>query len=367
MDSAAIKARARELGFDLVGIAPAVAPAGYAKFVDWLTAGYAGEMQYLPDRREAYQHPRHVLAGVKSIVMLAMNYGSIAPHPGAAGQGRIARYAWGTDYHDLLRGKLNEFAAWLAERSPAAAVRGVVDTAPLFERELAQLAGLGWIGKNTLLLNKQAGSWFFLAALLTSAELEPDEPHMTDHCGTCRACLDACPTDAFVAPYVLDSRRCISYLTIELRTLPPVEHRDAIGDWLFGCDICQEVCPWNHRAPATNEPEFAPRPGNNPVELASLFDLDDVAFRKRFRDTPLWRAKRRGLLRNAAIVLGNQRSSAAIAPLIRGLNDSEPLVRSASAWALRQFDSSVAHDALTARLLLETDPAVRTEIAGETR
>ncbi len=169
------------------------------------------------------------------------------PPRAAPGIGRVSRYAWGTDYHESLRERLNQLADFLTSRVPTAKVRGVVDTAPLLEGEFAQLAGLGWIGKNTLLLNKQAGSWFFLAALLTDVELAYDEPHAAEHCGTCRACLDACPTDAFVEPYVLDSRKCISYLTIELKSAIPVELRSGLGDWLFGCDICQDVCPWNHR------------------------------------------------------------------------------------------------------------------------
>ena len=216
----------------------------------------------------------------------------------------------------------------------AAKIRGVVDTAPLLEREFAQLAGLGWVGKHTLLINRQQGSWFFLAALITDVELSYDAPHETDHCGTCRACLDACPTGAFPQPYVLDATRCISYLTIELRDAVPAELRSGIGDWLFGCDVCQDVCPWNSRAPLSRQAEFAPRADSNPINLISLFDLDDATFRERFRHTPLWRPKRRGLLRNAAIVLGNRPTPAAIPALIRGLNDDEPLVRGACAWAL---------------------------------
>jgi epoxyqueuosine reductase len=230
------------------------------------------------------------------------------------------------------------------------------------EREFAQLAGLGWIGKNTLLLNKQFGSWFFLAALLTDAELEYDEPHLADHCGTCRACLDACPTDAFVAPYVLDARRCISYLTIELRGPIPSDLRSGVGDWLFGCDVCQDVCPWNNHAPLSDEPAFQPTGGMNPLAVAALFALDEAAFRARFRQTPLWRAKRRGILRNAAIVLGNQPDPAAIPALMIGLNDIEPIVRGACAWALGQFNSAAAEEALAARRAVETDRAVVDEI-----
>jgi epoxyqueuosine reductase len=298
-------------------------------------------MRYLASRATAYLHPRHVLDGVRSILMLAMPYRTAEPQPAKAGQGRVSRYAWGQDYHDLIWRRLDELARWLESRRPGCRVRGVVDTAPLLEREFALLAGLGWVGKNTLLLNKELGSWFFLAALLTDVELSYDEPYSADHCGTCTACLDACPTDAFVAPYVLDARKCISYLTIELREQIPTELRPGIGDWLFGCDVCQDVCPWNtreHNAAHTDELAFQPVPGMNPVDLVELFNLDDEAFRTRFRHTPLWRARRRGLLRNAAIALGNRPTDAALPALRKGLNDSEPLVREACQWALSKYE-----------------------------
>ena len=241
-------------------------------------------------------------------------------------------------------------------------MRGVVDTAPLLEREFAQLAGLGWIGKNTLLLNQRVGSWFFLAALLSDLELEYDDAHTADHCGTCRACLDACPTDAFEDAYVLDPRKCISYLTIESRQPIPRELRAPLGDWLFGCDVCQEVCPWNHRAPVTGESSFHPLHGMTAVDLVELFELDDAQFRARFRHTPLWRPKRRGLLRNAAIVLGNQRAPGALGALVRGLNDCEALVRGAAAWALGRYHHEPARAALRDRLARETETDVRAEI-----
>lgn len=336
--TAALKNHARQLGFALAGACPAVTPTGIQRFHEWLEAGFAGEMKYLDDRRSAYEHPRHVLDGARSLLLLGMPYRTAEPAEVMPGRGRVSRYAWGEDYHELIHGRLKQLAARLSELAPEARVRGVVDTAPLLERELAQLAGLGWIGKNTLLLNKRWGSWFFLAALLTDIELEYDSIQETDHCGTCRACLDACPTQAFVAPYVLDSRRCISYLTIELRGPVPSELRPGIGDWLFGCDVCQDVCPWNHRAAASEEPSLGPAVDTNPLDLIALFDLDEDAFRRRFRHTPLWRSKRRGLLRNAAIVLGNQRPPAARVALSRGLNDQEPLVREACAWALAQYE-----------------------------
>jgi epoxyqueuosine reductase len=320
-------------------------------------------MRYLADRREAYSDPKHVLDGVRSIVMLAMNYRTAEPVATGAGEGRVSRYAWGdADYHDLIRSRLNELADFLQEQVPQARVRGVVDTAPLLEREFAQLAGLGWIGKNTLLLNRQAGSWFFLAALLTDVELEYDAAHETDHCGTCRACLDACPTQAFPQPYVLDASRCISYLTIELRNAIPVELRSGMGEWLFGCDVCQDVCPWNSKSPRSEQVAFEPRVNSNPMDLIALFELDDGAFRERFRHTPLWRPKRRGILRNAAIVLGNRPTPTAINALTGGLNDDEPLVRGACAWALGRHRDVAAQQALVRRQQVEGDGDVRREI-----
>ena len=366
MDRAALttqlKQEARRLGFDLAGACPAVAPTGIHHLHEWLAAGYAGEMQFLANRRAAYEHPRHVLDGVRSLLLLAMNYRTVEPAALAPGQGRLSRYAWGQDYHDTIHERLHALADFLRDIVPGAAARGVVDSAPLLEREFAQLAGLGWIGKNTLLLNRQSGSWFFLAALLTDVELEYDAPHATDHCGTCTACLDACPTQAFVAPYVLDSRRCISYLTIELRSSIPAELRAGLGDWVFGCDVCQDVCPWNHRAPTNELADFQPDAEANPLDLVTLFALSDADFRARFRDTPLWRAKRRGLLRNAALVLGNQRHDAALPALMRGLRDAEPLVREACAWAIGQIAGSQATTALRQRLEVEADATVRTEL-----
>lgn len=355
----ALKDEAHRLGFELVGACPAVTPPGLDRFRQWLAAGYAGQMHYLTARAEAYEHPRHVLDNARSLLMLATNYRTEEPSPVGAGQGRISRYAWGLDYHDRIHQRLQTLAAFHRRLAPEATVRGVVDTAPLLEREFAQLAGLGWIGKNTLLLNGSQGSWFFLAALVSSAEIEYDAPNLESHCGTCRACLDACPTGALVEPYRLDARRCISYLTIELREAIPGDLREPLGDWLFGCDVCQEVCPWNHRAPTSLEATFRPQAGSDPVALTELFSLDEAAFRQRFRHTPLWRAKRRGLLRNAALVLGNRPTAAALPALVEGLNDPEPLVRGACAWALKRFDSDAARQAMQERLAVEDDADVR--------
>jgi epoxyqueuosine reductase len=358
----AVKAEAARLGFTLAGVCPAVEPSGFSRLQEWLAAGYAGEMHHLANRADAYRDPARVLEGVRSIVMLAMNYRTLPPQIPQSGEGRVSRYAWGLDYHDLIRERLNQLAAEINRLAPDHVSRGVVDSAPLLEREFAQLAGLGWIGKNTLLLNKQAGSWFFLAAMLTTAELAPDASFESDHCGTCTACLDACPTHAFPQPYVLDATKCISYLTIEHRTSIPHDLRPGIGQWLFGCDVCQEVCPWNHRAPQAGEHAFQPNDDSNPVDLRALFHLDEATFRKRFRGSPIWRAKRRGVLRNAAIVLGNQPAAANLEPLIVGLNDPEPLVRGTCSWALGRHSGKNAQNALIARQLVEEDASVLAEI-----
>ena len=361
--SQSLKEEATRLGFQYTGICPAVTPLGIDRFQQWLESGYAGQMHYLPERATAYEHPRAVLEGVRSIVMLALVYRTQQAHLPGTGAGRVACYAWGKqDYHDLIHERLKQLSQYLTSQVPTALVRGVVDTAPLLEREFAQLAGLGWIGKNTLLLNKEAGSWFFLAALLTDQELVYDAPSETDHCGTCRACLDACPTDAFPQPYVLDATRCISYLTIELRDHIPLELRSGMGEWVFGCDICQDVCPWNSQTPISSEPGLQPQDPLNPLLLPELFELDDEGFRTQFRHSPLWRSKRRGILRNAAIVLGNEGSADSFNALSRGLIDHEPLVRAASAWALGQLDHQEAAEALTRQLTAEQDGSVASEI-----
>ena len=321
--TAAMKDEARRLGFDLVGVCAATAPPRIDYFRRWLAAGHAGQMGYLAERAAAYEHPRHVLEGVQSLVMLGMAYRTVEPQPSGEGEGRVSRYAWGLDYHGLVRQRLRLLAAHHRRLAPHAQVRGVVDTAPLLEREFAQLAGLGWIGKNTLLLNRRLGSWLFLASLLTTEPLVYDRPEAEGYCGSCRACLDACPTGALVDAHSLNARRCISYLTIELSGPIPPELRGAMGDRLFGCDVCQEVCPWNRGAPGTNGTSVAaveglgPQAGMNPVGLQGLLCLDETACRERFRDTAVWRAKRRGLLRNAAIVLGNRPHQAAIPTLTR--------------------------------------------------
>lgn len=360
-----LKQEATRVGFDISGACPAVTPAGFHQFVDWLEQGFAGEMTYLEDRKEAYRHPSHVLPDATSILMLGLNYQTTAPRQSPSGTGRIARYAWGNaDYHDLVHTKLKQLKKFVNKLDPSIGVRGVVDTAPLLEREFAELAGIGWRAKNTLLINKTAGSWFFLAALLLDVPLQYDAPITTNHCGTCTACIDACPTDAFVAPHVLDATQCISYLTIEHRTPVPRPLRSKMQDWILGCDICQEVCPWNRKAPLSHEIELNPIDGHNPIELRKLFEITDEQFRERFRKTPLWRPKRRGILRNSAIALGNKPHRNNLNALELGISDREPLVRGASAWALGEHNCIEATDLLRAAHSKESTDEVRNEIAN---
>lgn len=359
----AVKSAARQLGFELVGVAPAISPAGFPKLQEWLQAGFAGEMQYLARREAAYEHPRHVSATVRSVVMLAINYRTAEPTEPAPNEGRVARYAWGSaDYHDLLRDRLRRLADFLHKHRPGCTTRGVVDTAPLLERDFARLAGLGWFGKNTMLINKQAGSWLLLAALLTDVELEPDMAHETSHCGTCTRCLDVCPTDAFVDPYVLDARKCISYLTIELKGSIPRELRDGVGEWLFGCDLCQDVCPWNRKAPQSNEVAFHPQRDLHPADCVAILQMTREQYQQRFSQSPLGRPGYDGLRRNAAIVLGNRGDHSAIPALIHALQDDSPLVRQTAAWSLGKLSDTQSRAALLSRLEIETDPDVRNEL-----
>jgi epoxyqueuosine reductase len=227
------------------------------------------------------------------------------------------------------------------------------------ERDFARFAGLGWFGKNTMLINKRAGSWLFLCAILTDLKLQYDDAHHTSHCGTCQRCLDVCPTDAFPEPYVLDARKCISYLTIEMRDKPiPLELRDGMGNWLFGCDLCQDVCPWNHKAPISNEPEFQPLDQLAPADASSLLKLNDDEFDRQFGQTALARPSRRGLLRNAAIVLGNSKDESARPALTAAITDHEPLIREASAWALGKIGGPAALTALKSRAMVEDNELV---------
>jgi epoxyqueuosine reductase len=329
----AVKERALALGFDRVAIGPADPPPHAAQFEQWLDAGYAGDMDYLERTRAQRVDPARLLPGARSAVTVALSYNP-APDSDPGDWAPVARYARGLDYHDVMRPRLQALAAFLDATAPGARSRAAVDTSAVLERDLAARAGLGWIGKNTNLLSPSLGSYFFIGIVLTTVELAHDASQ-PDRCGTCTACLDACPTQAFVAPWILDARRCISYLTIEHRGAVPSDLRDALGDWLFGCDVCQEVCPWNRKAPASREPAFAPDAPLGP--LAELVGLDDGDFRGRFRRRALWRARRAGLARNAALLLGNRGDASARPALREACEDDEASVRDAAVWALARL------------------------------
>ncbi len=300
--SAAVKARAEALGFARTGIGPAAPPEHGAAFEAWLGAGYAGTMAYLARGREDRLDPQRLLPGARSVVAVALSHGD--GREDNPTWSPVARYARGRDYHEVMRFRLERLAAFLREAAGGGtASRVAVDTSAVLERDLAARAGLGWIGKNTNLLSAGLGSYFLIGIVLTTAALEPDGP-VADRCGTCTACLEACPTRAFVAPYVLDARRCISYLTIEHRGDIAEELRGALHGWVFGCDVCQEVCPWNRKASAPRDPDLAPSEAFGEVE--SLLTLDEGAFRERFRGSAIRRATWSGLRRNAALVLAQR-------------------------------------------------------------
>ncbi len=362
-----VRERAIELGFDLVGFAPAGPTPGAERFLEWLSAGHHGQMAYLARDPERRLDPRRVMPGARTIVVVGLSYETLAMPEEILrdpSRGRIARYAWGADYHDVITPVLRAFGAWLARES-----RAYVDTGPVLERAWAARCGLGFIGKNTCLIHPRRGSYLFLGAVLlgeeiveeeadnrlaaaTAARRSTGEDARFSHCGRCTRCLAACPTNALPAPGVLDSSRCISYLTIELKGSIPVELRPLMGNWVFGCDICQDACPYVRR--------FS-RPSNSPLakafyppdvehiapQLLDLLNLDRTAFNARFKGTAIMRAKRRGLVRNACVAAGNWGSDEALPALRRLLDDEEPLVREHAAWAIATMHIPVPHPQAT--------------------
>ncbi len=362
--TARLKAEALRLGFDRVGIAPAVSPPGYPNFLRWLDEGRDAGMAYLRRNGPAREHPGSILEGVRSVVMVSVIYGAKEP-AGDDGprSGKVARYARGADYHRVLWDKLGALLDWLMAEHPGARGRAVVDTAPLLERDFARLAGLGWIGKNTMLIDRRLGSFTFLGAVLTDLELVCDRPHETSHCGTCTRCLDACPTGAFDGPHRLDARRCISYWTIEHRGPIPDFEAGRLDGWVFGCDVCQDVCPWNRKAPAGRMPELEPKLEWVDPDLVDWLDEDIETWVARLKGSAAMRARRAGLLRNAALVLGARESVEAVAALARRLDDREEdsTVRGAAAWALGRMPGDEARDAL-ARHRGDEDSVVRESV-----
>ncbi|HEY1912662.1 MAG TPA: tRNA epoxyqueuosine(34) reductase QueG [Vicinamibacterales bacterium] len=308
LTASAIKARARELGFEAVGIAPAAAHPELAFYREWLERGFAGEMAYLHRTAERRADVRHVVPAAQTVIMTGTVYNTDRPYSTESRdpqQAHIARYAWGDDYHDVIGGRLETLLAWMRAQMPEPfEARAYVDTGPVQERVYAQHAGLGWIGKNTCVINPELGSWMFLGAIICSLPLAVDPPSL-DQCGSCTLCIEACPTHAIVAPAVLDSTRCISYLTIELKDSIPEDQRPGVGTHVYGCDVCQEVCPWNLRAPRSDDPAWQPRAAWDRVDLLSLAARTDDELAEALRGSPMRRTKVRGLRRNVAVAIDN--------------------------------------------------------------
>jgi epoxyqueuosine reductase len=344
---------ARGIGFDGCRVATCASPPHAADFRDWLSNGAAGEMNYMQRGEEKRCDPQQVLPGARSVIVFALNYwqgGSDAvrqlPDPRTApksfgtvptlnvANGRVARYAWGDDYHDVIAEKLAKVDDFL--RQFGGKQKCYVDTGPVLERDHAAKAGIGWHGKSTMLIDPKLGTWFFLAEILTTLELPPDPPQQ-DRCGTCERCMTACPTGAITSPHRLDARRCISYLTIELKTSIPPEFRPLIGDRIFGCDACLDACPWNRFAEVSRESSFAARPATVGMTLRDYLELSDEQFRDLFRKSPIKRIKRRGFMRNVCVALGNVGDLGDLPALQRASADPEPLISEHAAWAIERI------------------------------
>ena len=354
-----VKRAARDAGFDLAGIAPVREFAELAYFPAWIDAGHAGEMKYLEARDDSGSLKRSSLKiaapWARSVIVCAINYNTAHPYSVQANEpqrGWISRYAWGReDYHHSVLKKLRTVEKQLTETinvaqhnpgpTPDAPLRSwcYVDTGPIVERVYAKYAGVGWIGKNTCVLNQKFGSWLFLGVILTSLELTPDLP-APDRCGTCARCLDACPTNAFLGPYHLDANKCISYLTIEKRGSLPEELREGMGRHVFGCDICQDVCPWNRKAPVSNAPEFQPREGLVNPALEWLAEMKAEEFREEFRASPIRRAKLNGVRRNSITAMGNSRNRDFLPTLERLRSDEDPVIAESAEWAIRRLQNA---------------------------
>lgn len=344
-----VLAKAAKLGFNLAGITPAEQSPQFDAYQRWIAAGYHGEMGYMarPDRVDRRRDPGVILLGARSLIVVGLDYQALLPADALSdpGRGRISSYAWGLDYHDVMTPRLHALADWLqAETCREVASRVYVDTGAILERSHAALAGFGFIGKNTMLIHPRRGSTFFLGEIITTFQFDAyDDPYPSPvqggvSCGRCTRCLEACPTGAFPTPHMLDARRCISYLTIELKGAIPVELRPMMGNWVYGCDVCQAVCPFNRFARDTPEPAFAAEDLDRAAPpLLDLLTLTEVTFRQRFFGTPLWRIRRERLVRNACVAAGNWRGEDAVPALERLLTDESTLVREHAHWALQQY------------------------------
>jgi epoxyqueuosine reductase len=355
----AIRAEALVRGFDAVGFAEAqLAESARADLAEYLARGYHGEMGWLAMRAEQRGNPRGLWGEAKTVIVLGMNYGAEIGEI-EADRANVSVYARGRDYHDTVKKRLKALSRWIAERWPGE-LKVFVDTAPVMEKPLAQQAGIGWQGKHTNLVSRDFGSWLFLGEIYLSLALEPDAPEI-DHCGTCRNCLDICPTKAFPAPYKLDARRCISHLTIEHKGMIDPELRPLIGNRVYGCDDCLAVCPWNKYAHTTAEPDFLPRSALTAPRLAELAQLDDAAFRAMFAGTAVKRVGRDRFLRNVLIASGNSGDLSLTESARRCLDDASPLVRAAAVWALARLAKKIALAEAENRLATESDVTVQQE------
>ncbi len=366
----ALKQEAQALGFSMAGIVAAGPGPRLDAYLRWIEQEYHGLMGYMarPDRVQRRLDPNVILPGVQSIICVALDYQTAQLPPHIAqdpSRGRISNYAWGMDYHDVMTPRLEQLAQWLSRQATGDVRHRVyVDTGAILERDHAASAGMGFTGKNTMLIGPRRGSFFFLGEILTTLVLEPDAPRAMPGCGACRRCLDACPTSAFAQPYVLDARRCISYLTIELKGWTPPELRPLMGNWVYGCDVCQVVCPFNRFAPQSHEDGFRAADLDRAAPLLlDLLALDEEQFARRFAHSPIKRIKRFRLVRNACIAAGNWRSQAAAPALMALLSDEHALVRGHAAWALGQIGGEAARRALERALEDEPDDEVRRELA----
>ena len=352
-----------EVGFDRAGIASLSASSYSEELRGWLERGEHAEMAYMSRRIELRLDPRDIMPSARSVVCVALQYSPLQGDLCEEGDlwPRVARYAHGTDYHDLMKARLEELAGRVRDAFPDCATRSYVDTGPVLERELAVRAGLGAFGKNTMLLNEESGSWLLLGELFLSLELEPDVA-VTDLCGSCTQCLEACPTGALPSAYRLDANRCISYWTIEYRGILPREIRSQLGGWVFGCDLCQEACPWNGDTLSVDHPEMRLPSHRAELTLSDLLRIDREQYVERFRGSPMKRAKQAGLQRNAAVAMGNSKDRRYVPALLEALHDDSDLVRIHVAWALGVVGGESARSGLVARRSVELEPKVLQEI-----
>jgi epoxyqueuosine reductase len=359
--TARIREEARRLGFFKAGVVRAGPLPSSEHFDSWLNSGMHGAMEYMERQAAKRKDPGLVLRDARTLLVVAMNYNSGESLSADTSRGRISRYAWGDDYHQLLEERLRSLSGFIEGERPGVRCLEYVDTGPVMEKVWGAQSALGWMGKHSNLITREQGSWFFIGVILLDLELDYD-PVEKDYCGSCTRCIPACPTRAIVAPYVVDARLCISYLTIELRGAIPEELRPLIGNRIFGCDDCQDVCPWNRFAVKTDEEAFNPRPGNLMPELPPLLRMTHEEFARRFKGSPVRRARRDGFVRNVAVALGNLRDPEAVPALEEALHDASPLVRAHAAWALGRIGSGLAEDALRRALCNEPDPEVHREL-----